>query len=131
MPYTDDPRKTFIVGGADIPAYRLCKLAAGLLVVMTATATDRPVGATRELIQAGEPGCVKMMTSDGTMEMEAATAITAGSDVYAAADGKVQALPTAAGTYRRIGTALEGASAAGAIIEVLPDDFNSAKTVSA
>lgn len=130
MPYTDDPRKTFTVGSADIPAYRLCKLVAGLLVLMTATATDRPIGATRVLCLAGEPGCVKMMTSDGTMELEAATAITAGADVYAAADGKVEALPTGVGTYRRIGTALEAASGAGAIIEVLPDDFNSAKTVS-
>ena len=131
MPYTDDPRKTFPVGNADLPPYRLCKLSSGALVLMTATATDRPIGATRQLFLAGSDGCVKMMTSDGTMELEAATAITLGADVYAAADGKVEALPTGAGTYRRIGTALEAASGAGAIIEVLPDDYNSAKTVSA
>jgi len=130
MPYIDEPRKTFTVGSTDIPAYRLCKLASGVLALMTATATDKLIGATRELLLAGEPGAVKMMTSTGTMEIETAGAATSGADAFAAADGKVQALPSGAGTYRRIGTFLEGASAAGAIVEVLPDDFNSTVTVS-
>ena len=83
----------------------------------------------RDYTEAGNSASIKYLTSPGTIEMEAAGAIVSGADVFAAADGKIEALPATTGTYRRIGTALEAASAAGAVIEVLPDDFNSTKTV--
>lgn len=40
-------------------------------------------------------------------------AITLGADIYTAASGRVQGLPTAAGTYYKIGIALEAATASG------------------
>jgi len=129
MTYTDGITDTFPTGSPELPPYRLVKLSTGKLVLNTATATDRPIGATRDLSEAGDPACIKYLTSPGTIEMEAAGVISSGADVFSAADGKIQALPATTGTYRRIGTALEAASAAGAVIEVLPDDFNSTKTV--
>lgn len=40
-------------------------------------------------------------------------AITLGADIYTAASGRVQSLPSAAGTYYKVGIALEAATAAG------------------
>lgn len=40
-------------------------------------------------------------------------AITLGADIYTAASGRVQALPSAAGTYYKVGIALEAATASG------------------
>jgi hypothetical protein len=54
------------------------------------------------------------------MEMTAGGVISYGADVYAAAAGKVTALPTAGGRYRKVGVALEAATADGDIIQVLP-----------
>jgi len=56
----------------------------------------------------------------GTMLMVAAGAFALGESVFAAASGKVQALPTAAGDWVRIGTALEAATDDGDVILVQP-----------
>ena len=69
------------------------------------------------------------INKEGTVEICAAGAITKGVDVYAAADGKVQALPVAAATYRHIGIAMAAASGDGSIIEVLLNDTISTETV--
>jgi hypothetical protein len=57
----------------------------------------------------------------GTHKITASGAITKGADIYAAAAGKVQALPGTAGTYRKVGFALEAASTDGDIIEAWLD----------
>ncbi|UIJ36884.1 DUF2190 family protein [Desulfobaculum bizertense] len=58
--------------------------------------------------------------SSGTVEATAAGAFTVGAKVYAAAEGKVQALPAKAGSYVCIGKAIEAATADGDIVEIYP-----------
>lgn len=55
---------------------------------------------------------------DGTLIMVASGVITADAEVYTDAAGKVQAEPTVAGTYFRVGKALTAAAADGDRIEV-------------
>lgn len=78
----------------------------------------------------GEVMSVKFLTSPGTLELEASGAIDRGAKVYAAADGKIQALPTSAGTYCQVGTALEEATNTGDVVEILADDHVSTAVVS-
>ena len=54
----------------------------------------------------------------GSLLMVASEAITAGEHVYAAANGKVQDLPAAPGTYWEVGLALTAAGADTDLIEV-------------
>ena len=56
----------------------------------------------------------------GTQQMIANGAIAVGNPVYAAADGKVSALPVAAGTYIRIGEAFTATAEDGDALEVAP-----------
>ena len=115
--------------GADVEAHRLVKLSSGDVIHNTATATDDPVGVTQRAADSGDDVTVRTINDSGTFEITAAGAISQGAEVYAAAAGKVQALPAAAGTYRRIGLALEAATADGDIIEILPDDTITTETV--
>ena len=128
--YVDGCIKTFTAGAAFL-AHALVKLSSGKVVKSTATATDDPVGIAEYAAEAdGDEVAVRLLNTDGTVEMVAAGAVTSGTIVYAAADGKVQTLPVAAATYRQIGIALEAATADGDIIEVLPYGFNLTKVVS-
>lgn len=122
--------KTFDAGAA-VGKYRLVKFDANMDVVHnTATATDDPVGVTRNGAASGDPVAVSLVNEPGTLEMTAAGAIDAGADAYAADAGKIQALPEAAGTYRKIGVAITAASADESVIEVLPYDYHATETVS-
>jgi hypothetical protein len=58
-------------------------------------------------------------------------AIDIGEDVFAAPSGTVQALPTAAGDYIKVGVALEAAAEDGDVIEVVPAEGGKVVTVSA
>lgn len=68
--------------------------------------------------------------SAGGQVMIAAGAINPGDQVVAAANGKVQTLPTAAGTYVRRGIAFGAAAADGDLIEVEPQRWGETVTVS-
>ena len=122
--------KAFTVGTGGVYANTLVKLSSGTIVDNTATSTDQPIGVARNDGLAGDVVTVIFLNKEGTIEMKAAGAITSGADVYAAADGEIQALPATAGTYKKIGIALEAASGDGSIIEVLPYDYNATTTVS-
>ena len=74
---------------------------------------------------------VRLLTDPGIFVIEASGAIASGAPVFAADDGKVQALPTEAGDYRRIGTTLDASSGAGDLIRVLPYETHSKTTVEA
>ena len=119
-----------LVAGADLVAHRLVKLSSGEAVYNTATSTDDPIGVTKLNAEEGDDVSIAPINLEGTVEIAAAGAVTLGADVYAAADGEVQALPTAAGTYRHIGLAMKSASGDGSIIEVLLNDTISTETVS-
>ena len=122
--------KAFTVGTGGVTEGALVKLSSGTVVLNTATATDDPIGVSMDTKSAADVVAVQFLKSGGSYEMIAAGAITSGAVVYAAASGKVQALPVTSGTYRQIGIALEAATADGGIIEVLPYGFNNTKTVS-
>lgn len=115
--------------GADLENHRLIKLSGGKAVYNTATATDNPVGVTKLSGKSGDDVAAHAMNKQGTLEICAAGAITQGAKVYAAANGKIQALPGAAGTYRQIGVAMAAASGDGSIIEVMPYGFTDTATV--
>lgn len=129
MPHIDGPKMTFVADSGGLAPYRLCKASGGIASYNTATATDDPLGATETRVAGDENVTLKMLNAPGTLEVEAAGAITQDADVYAAADGKIMALPSAAGTYRKIGKALDAASAAGAVIEILPYGYTETTTV--
>jgi hypothetical protein len=118
--------RAFLAGAAALLAKRLVKLDGATVVYNTATATDDPIGVTEFNVAANGDAGIRMLCSDETQEITAAGVIAVGDDVYAAADGKVQTLPAGNGTYRRVGKALEAATADGDIIEILP--YNDGKT---
>jgi len=113
-------KRTFIAGTGGVSEARLVKLSSGKAVLNTATDTDNPVGVAEYDSAENEACAVRLINGPGTFFMTAAGAISLGAEVYAAADGKVSALSAEASTYRRIGLALEAATADGDIIEVLP-----------
>ena len=118
--YTDSGVKTFTAGEA-LEAARRVKLSSGYGdQVEYADAADDYVGVTLAAAAAGAEIAVKLKRcSQGSVEVEASVAITAGATIYGAADGKVSASSTGTDKF---GKALEAASGSGAIIEALMDD---------
>lgn len=92
-------------------------------------ASNVPLGVIAdEAAAAGEDVAVQLLgSSASTLSMVAAGAVTAGSLVYTAANGRVSALSATSGTYYCVGVALSPASAAGDSIEV--DPYPPLKTV--
>lgn len=125
MAYNEGTRG-FVAGGTVNP-YRRVVAASG--TVTQAGAAAQGIGVSLGYATSGEHVSVRLINCSGTQEIEASGAVTINAAVYASADGKVSALPAAAGTYYRVGTALEAASGDGAVIEVLCDDAVSTATV--
>ena len=120
-----------MLAGATVAAFRLVKLSTAKVVHNTATSTDVPIAVSQDAAaDDGSRITVRDLKAGGTHKVTAAGAVTAGADVYAAAAGKVQALPEAAGTYRRVGQALEAASDDGEIIEIWASPDHHLETVS-
>lgn len=111
-----------LVTGAAVLAKRLVKLSSGEVIHNTVTATDQPIGVCDYAVADGLEASIQTLSEDGTLEMMASGAISLDADVYAAAAGKISALPSTGGVYRKIGIAMEAATADGDIIEVLPYD---------
>ena len=104
---------------ADTEGYRVVQLVSGKVLHNTAVATTVVLGFSQYPVAAGEFTNVDMINLPGSTEVTADGAITAGAKCFAAADGMVQALPAAAGTYRELGVALV-AAADGDIFEMMP-----------
>lgn len=102
----------FLAGSA-MAQYTRQKLSSGVLALAGANDFDLGVLNVRTLA-ANEPACLDLARSEGTQIMIANAAITAGAEVFAAADGKIA--PTGS---LKIGIALEAAGADGDAIEVL------------
>ena len=122
--------KVSFEAGASLDAYRLVKLSSGKVVHNTGTDSDEPIGVTYYDQENGGMIMARLLSDPGVFVIEAAGAVANGAQVYAADDGKIQALPSAPGDYRRIGTALEASSGAGDLIQVLPYETHSKTTVS-
>ena len=119
---------TLPVGAAAVQPYRLLKTPTAA-EHNTAAATDEPLGVTQAYAPAGGVVMTRLLNDPGTFEIEAAGAASAGDKAFAAADGKVQALPAAAGDYRQIGIFLTAPGADGDVVEVLPYNFHHVETV--
>lgn len=109
--YNEGPTKAFPTGGA-LGQFLRVKTPTSLAL---AGATDVELGTMEEpAFASGEHGTVRLRTAGGTVKMVAASAITAGVAVYAAASGKVDDNGSIV-----IGTAVTAASGDNSVIEVL------------
>lgn len=118
-PYLEG-NKTFTVVTAAVSTKRLVKLSGEKVLHNTITETDEPIGASLYDGAVGDDIAVKLLNNSGTVEVTASTAIAAGADCYAAADGKVSALSATPGDYKKVGKAMKAASGDGSIFEMLP-----------
>ncbi len=109
---------TFEAGGT-IGAKCLCKLSSGEVVVVSA-ATDVIIGINQFAVVDGDKATVRPLNSQGTAELCAAGEIAVGALVVYKDDasGRVET-DGSADNRAKIGIALEAATAAGDIIEVL------------
>jgi len=109
--------KAFTTSAA-VLAKRLVKYAStGLVAHNTAADADAPIGVTEYSVASGDIASVKLLNDGGTFEVTAAGVIALNADVYPAADGKISATVVPG---KRIGKAIEAATADGDIIEILP-----------
>lgn len=110
--------KTFTAGEA-LEAYRRVKLSSGSgTQVEYADAGDEFIGITQEKVDSGDPVAVRLRSAGKSFLAVAAEAFAVGATLYGGDDGKVQ--DTASGNAQ--GTALEAATAAGDIVEILLDN---------
>ena len=100
--------------GEALEAFRRVKYSAG--TVIYADAGEYSVGVTEHSVASGAVVSVRLANAAGTRTIEAAGTFSIGAELYGAADGKID--DTAIGTV--YGTAMEAATAAGDIIEVIP-----------
>ncbi len=115
-------RKTFLADAAIATRYLLVKAGTDAQHVALCGAADLPLGnATDEPGAAEEGVSVNLfgIQEEGT-KLIASGAIAANVHIYTDANGKVQASPTVAGTYYRVGLSLSAAAADGDAIEVVP-----------
>ena len=124
----ENGKKTFVAGAA-VSAKRLVQLFGREVIHNTEDAADDPIGITEYACASGDAVAIRLLNDSGSFEATTAGAFSEGDDVYAAADGKVQGLPAVAGDYRKIGKALEDATADGDIVEILPYNYNATETV--
>jgi hypothetical protein len=115
--------KTMLSSAAVATRFLLGKFGADYRhVAAVAAASDEPIGViTDEASAAEEEMFVELLgLTNRTVPVVAGAAITLGADLYALASGKVGLKPTAAGTYWKVGKALQPADADGDVIEMQP-----------
>ena len=114
--FVDVNTRRFPTGGTAIARHLRVALSGGNLAA--AGIADEDIGTIEyDVFTTDTEASVRLRTATGTRKMVAAGAVVAGAVVYAAAAGKIDDAVSA----RRIGIALEAASADGDIIEVLTD----------
>ena len=123
-------KNIMLAGIAGVVENGLVQLSAGTIIANTATSTDDPIGVAKAAAIATAYAPVELLETGKPVDMIAAGAITLNADVYAAADGEVQAVPSVNGTYRKIGIALEAAEEDQDVISVLPYDYQGTITIS-
>lgn len=113
--YVEGPTKAFTAGAA-IGKHILVKLSSGKLAV--AGLGDEWLGTLEdESFADGDARSVRLRSAQGTIQCVASGAFSAGAIVYGRAAGKVDDISTTSAI--RVGMALEAATAASDIIEVL------------
>jgi len=112
--YVETPCRTFQAGGV-IEQFARVKLTAGKLAVCGAD--ELGIGTIEIPALAADQYCpVRLWNAQGTRKIVAADAFTQYAEVYGAAAGRFDDIPSMA----RGGIALDAASGAGSIIELLP-----------
>jgi len=112
--YVETPCRTFQAGGV-IEQFARVKLTAGKLAVCGAD--ELGIGTIEIPALAADQYCpVRLWNAQGTRKIVAADAVTQYAEVYGAAAGRFDDIPSMA----RGGIALDAASGAGSIIELLP-----------
>ncbi len=112
----DVKTKTFVAGEA-ITQHAIVKLSAG--EIFESDATNIPIGSANiAAFNSGELIPVDLLSGGGTIKCIAADAITQGAVVYNQANGEVD--DSSANSALKVGIALDTATAANDIIEVLP-----------
>lgn len=107
---------TFTAGEA-LAQYRRVKLDGSTAKqVVYADAGDHGIGTVRVLCASGDLIGITPHVWEGTQKMVAAGVIAVNTEVFAAADGKIQQAPCG----ERLGIALEAAAGDGHVIEVMP-----------
>ena len=123
MSETKSPVSFYTAGAITQKALVKLSGSTGEVVVNTAATTDKTIGVADYAAADNSYVSITLLPGNGTIEMMASGVIARGADVYAAAAGKISALPSAGGAYKKIGVAQEAATADGDIIEVIPVDF--------
>jgi len=119
MPQNVTGRITMVLADAATPGLRF-KLKSDLEFEL-ATENEPGDAVAQNTGIVGQEIAGQQITPSVTIKMVASEAIGEGIEVFAAAAGKIQLLPVAAGTYFRLGKSLEAASADNSIIEILPE----------
>lgn len=101
--------------GGTVSKYQRVKFSGATVVV--AGLTDRGIGVAMRGGVSGDVVTIRMDTPGRSTKMIANAAISAGADVYSAANGRVS---TSASTAFRVGRAKEASAAAGDRIEIIP-----------
>lgn len=117
MPVIEGNTRTFTASAA-VTRNRLVTVAAGDLCAHTALAAVAD-GVALNSAATGGLVTVALKNRGGTVELEAAGGFADGAVVYGRANGAID--DDTAGTAVRIGKALQAASGAGAVVEVLLD----------
>jgi hypothetical protein len=113
--YVEGPTKSFIAGAA-IAKHILVKVASGKIAV--AGLAEEFIGSLEDASFADlDVRAVRLRGAGGTMKCTAAGAFSQGAVVYGRALGKIDDVSTSSAV--RVGIALEAATAAGDIVEVL------------
>jgi len=107
-----------LTAGEALAANIVVKLSSGNAVAGTANAV--PVGISKYAAASGALVAIDTLNHEGTLEVIAGGAISQGADVYVGSDGKVTALSESAGTYYKVGVALEAATESGQKITIIP-----------
>lgn len=115
-------KKTYLTDAAIATRYLLGKKGTDAAHIAVNGAADCPLGIITDEAPAAEEGVnVDLLgLADEGKIMIAAGVIAVDTFVYTAAGGKVQAEPTIAGTYYRVGRAIKAAAADGDKVEVIP-----------
>ena len=115
MAYVNKSRRAFPATEA-LDSYRLVTLVAGEAALCDAA--EAPLGVTEYAVADGDLTSVRLLNTEGTIEVEATGAVAAGGLVVAAAAGMVAA-DSGAGARILIGLSLTTVTAGG-VIEVVP-----------
>lgn len=113
-----DTSKTFALDATVATRFLLGKIGSDVNHIALCGVDDIPIGTINDEGVAEDPIAVGLLGKSPTKRMVADGIIAAGAELFAAASGKVQVRPSAAGTYYFVGIALTASAGDGDVLEV-------------